>query len=360
MPFADFYALLTKVYVTLLHVTQRASIIHELIFDITKAAETSGLQIGVTKIDLDADSEGPISQESRSHQRVGSIRRRETEDFDDLGSFADLPDFASPNIKSKANLFGDFAEKAATPSSLLRIDTTDNLITSTFAQNIQDSSDKLFSACELSHIRCAKLLTIRSDQNLKLNSLDFFRLYGATWEYLAATEAFCGRMCFPLKGCISSQAKFYIQHFHDEKSKQIAILIENEQWVQADIPFDFQHITEQLQLSRSLAKSGNVLSMESINDSKENLDEDSEIDLTSTAATKATAEPSPDSPSSPENLDLKTMKFLLVDGNKYYVVGSVLLFLKSLTDYVNCAEKLQILVPDIVSRVFELLKVVSV
>lgn len=285
-----------------------------------------------------------------STYKKASIRRRETEDFEDIGSFNDLTELSTTfgYSKSKAGLYAA-DEKSSYNLSNLAADTTG---VSTFIQYIQESSDVLFAACELSHIRCAKLLTIRSDQNIKLNFIDFFRFYGATWEYLTATESLCGRMCFPLKGCILSQAKYYILHFHEEKSKQIALLVENEQWMQADIPIDFQHITEQLQLSRTLKKDS-INSLDEISEGSEM--NDSEIDLTTLTAVNSETQ----SPTTIQSdlSDSKTIKFLMVDGNKYYVVGSVLMFLKTLTDYVNCAERLQTLIPEILNRIFELLKV---
>ena len=61
------------------------------------------------------------------------------------------------------------------------------------------------SACDLAHVRCAKLIGVRSDQNAMLNPNDFYRLFGATWEFVAGAEAITGRLCFGLKGTMMSQ-----------------------------------------------------------------------------------------------------------------------------------------------------------
>lgn len=363
MSFTDFYALITKLYITLLALSQRAAIIHELVINIVKDSETNGMVIGINTVfpETSLDSENiAIPQQKKS-----LVRNDNSEIDDDLGSFADIAEFGSPS-KSKANVFSLDDPSAAEhlPNSSKILESSERFSLSTYSQNIQESSDALFAACELSHIRCAKLLTIRSEQNVKLNSLDFFRLYGATWEFLVASEALCGRMCFPLKGCLLSQSKLYIHNFHEEKSKQISLLVENEQWVQCDIPIDFQHITEKLQLSKVIQRYES-LSLEKMFGSDEKLDEEdnNEIDLTSKSVALAVAISPDQTPTpSPSTLDpgAKTLKFLLVDGQKYYVVISALMFIKTLTEYVNCAERLQTLVPEILNRIYELLKVSAI
>jgi hypothetical protein len=349
MSFSDFHSMLINIYITLLAITQRGAVFHELITDISNEAATSGLVIGINKIDRPQSSLG----QSPKHPFLKALAK-ESDQEADLGAFTDVPE-----LKCKENLFALKDESGnILPAGNAHKDSRDR-IQSTFLQNIQESSDTLYGACELGHIRCAKLLTIRCEQNIKLNTIHFFRLYGATWEFLLASESLCGRICFPLKGCLLSQAKFYIQHFHEEKSKQIALLLENEQWVQTDIPFDFQHITEQLQLSKNINRnSTSEVSFEYT--SMEVLDDEIEVDLTSKLASKfpndgtsPSLEPSPIC----EDPNRKTLRFLMIDGAKYYVVISTLMFIKTLTEYVLCAERLQMIVPEIMNRIFELLKV---
>ena len=50
-------------------------------------------------------------------------------------------------------------------------------------------------------------------------------------------------------------------------------------------------------------------------------------------------------------------KLLSVRSSKYFVVGSVLLFLKLMTDYLQCAEQVPPITTDVLNRILELLKV---
>ena len=358
MSFDSFYKLLTDVFVTLLNLIQRAATIHELISEIAHNCEKDGMKIGITSIAVTAGKAQDLNEQMRSSSKNllastpkrarantrSLARKKMTEEIDDLGSFDEIS--VSQPGKSAANLFAAELNENNIPKQK----DSESSGPSTILQNINESSDALFAACELAHIRCAKLLTIRAEQNTQLNSFHFFKLFGSTWEFLSASESLSGRMCFPLKGCILNQAKLYINHFHDEKSKQMALLIENEQWIQADIPIDFQHITEQLQLT---PRNKAPYEDEEQDEEEEEEEEDLEFDLTASTITGTSKISASQSNLSGE----KTLKYLQVDGGKYYVVGSVLMFLKTLTDYVTCAEKLPSLVPEILNRIIELLKV---
>ncbi|KAJ3258838.1 hypothetical protein HK103_003220 [Boothiomyces macroporosus] len=129
-------------------------------------------------------------------------------------------------------------------------------------------------------------------------------------------------------------AKSFINNFHEEKSKQISLLLENEQWVQADIPIDFQYLIEQLQ--NKTFKSSMVKTPDN-----------GSIDLTQMARKQNSSESMKGEASS---------NYLVVDGQKYYAVVSVLMFLKMLTDYIECCQNITVLVPEIINRIFESLK----
>ncbi|KAI8924687.1 hypothetical protein BC831DRAFT_464348 [Entophlyctis helioformis] len=396
MPFDAFYSLLVKVYVTSLVILQRSAIVHELIVGIVNDAKDRGIVIGINSVSKIA-VETTVQPHPPTLKEM-SARRKLLDDDDEFGSISELPDVSSTDFLSRSKTRGDFGSEGGSaagqghgPSAggqgLNKSSTAlggaaseaglDHGVSSTFGQMSTESSDVLFAAADLAHTRCAKLINVRSEQNAQLNPTDFYRLFGATWEFVVASESLCGRMCFGLKSGLLSQAKAYIAHFHDEKSKQIAVLVENEQWVQADIPIDFQHITEQLQLkpkpatpggggkarssSSSMDKAfgasddGDRLGQADEDDADDDDHDDDEMDLTSTA--KEMAEDMRRTQSA-ERLALapKTLKYLVVDGNKYYVVGSVLMFLKTLTDYMRCAESLAVLTTDVLNRINELLK----
>ncbi|KAH8555260.1 Vps54-like protein-domain-containing protein [Umbelopsis sp. PMI_123] len=107
---------------------------------------------------------------------------------------------------------------------------------------IQDANSTIFAVADMGHVRCAKLVGARADQNAQLNPTDFYRFFDATWSFINSSEKMCGRTSFGLRGAIISQTKAFINNFHMERTKQEALLIENEQWSSTEVPQDFQDI----------------------------------------------------------------------------------------------------------------------
>nr|KAJ3421355.1 hypothetical protein HK105_003773 [Polyrhizophydium stewartii] len=400
MTFDAFYSMLVRVYVASLNTMQRVAIVNELVLSIINDAQTRGIVIGINSVQNMAvastvtanpaqiDGEGAVPGAQGSAARSAAPGRKMlVDDDDEFGSMAELTEpSGDPFSRSRAR--SDFGKESG-PSGAHAIAASESGLDggmSTFGQMCNESAEILGTVSDLAHARCAKLIGVRADQNAQLNTTDFYRLFGATWEFVSASEALCGRISFGLKGNLLSQAKAFISHFHDEKSKQIAVLVENEQWVQAEIPIDFQHITEQLQLAKPAGESGNsgAGARQSSTDvssdgahsrgasdpatggdaddvmSRNSDADDDEVDLTSTAFTRSVAaevrqqqhiQKTAEQAAAP-----KTLRYLIVDGSKYYVVGSALLFLKTLTDYMTCAESLSVLTTDVLNRILELLK----
>lgn len=70
---------------------------------------------------------------------------------------------------------------------------------------IQVSNDTIFAVADMGHVRCAKLVGARADQNSQLNPTDFYRFFDATWAFINGSEKMCGRTSFGLRGAIISQ-----------------------------------------------------------------------------------------------------------------------------------------------------------
>jgi vacuolar protein sorting-associated protein 54 len=70
---------------------------------------------------------------------------------------------------------------------------------------IRDSNSTIFAVADLGHVRCAKLVGVRADQNAQLNPTDFYRFFDATWAFINVSENICGRTTFGLRGAIISQ-----------------------------------------------------------------------------------------------------------------------------------------------------------
>ncbi|EGF78134.1 hypothetical protein BATDEDRAFT_90790 [Batrachochytrium dendrobatidis JAM81] len=365
MTFEKFYAMLIRVYVTSLNIIQRVSTVHQTILTILQNAQHRGVEIGSNSVQNMAVASTVNAAPTPAHETKSTPKRMLYDDDDDFGSSANLLDtLHDPLVRTKT-------KDESVSQSITGSDTVFDGSISTYGQMSNESLDVLSTISDLIHARCAKLIGVRSEQNAQLNAADFYRIFGATWEFITSSEIICGRICFGLKSVILTHAKAFISHFHDEKSKQIAVLVENEQWVHADIPIDFQHITEALQLDPKLIgdESENKESYSSISEdfdveedvlSRHSEDDNStteEMDLTSFAFMKANAaEIKSEKIAKQQENAPKTLRYLAVDGEKYYVVGSVLLFLKTLTDYINCAESLPVLTTDVLNRILELLK----
>ncbi|KAJ1887884.1 hypothetical protein LPJ66_008870, partial [Kickxella alabastrina] len=114
------------------------------------------------------------------------------------------------------------------------------------ADVLRSLNDTFDAFMDVAHVRCAKLLNHRSEQNARLSLVGFHSLYTSIWHFITQYEALGGKMCFGLRGTLTAQAKAFLSNFHTEKSRQIQILIENEQWVQAEVPIDFQNLVNQV------------------------------------------------------------------------------------------------------------------
>lgn len=180
----------------------------------------------------------------------------------------------------------------------------------------KESADIVFSAADLAHVRCGKLMGFRSDQNALLNPTDFYRLSHVVRTFILQCEVFCGRTCFGLRGTVTSQQKAFIEHFHMERVKQETQLIENEQWTASEVPSDFQLIVDRICDGR-------------INSFIDGKQADGE----------------------------KSAKHLMIGGDSYYIVGCSLLILKMFEDYLKCVLNLENMTPDIMQKLIELLKV---
>jgi vacuolar protein sorting-associated protein 54 len=197
MAFHKFFDLLLMVYITTLHILQRVSIFHSIISMIIIEGQKQGLPIGLESIKTNSklspvsparSSPGKSSPTKTSSNPVRKSRRQTLDDDDDLGE-GNL-DYSNLENNQWALKIDELAEGTAYGSFIL------------------DSAGMLASACDLVHVRCAKLIGARSDQHSMLNPSDFYRFYATTWQFVNAAESVTGRICFGLKGAILSQVCF--------------------------------------------------------------------------------------------------------------------------------------------------------
>ncbi|KAG0942041.1 hypothetical protein G6F57_004640 [Rhizopus arrhizus] len=110
----------------------------------------------------------------------------------------------------------------------------------------KELTDIMLSIVDLAHAQCGKLIGSRSEQNALLNPTDFYRLSNILNLFVIKSENYCGQPCIGLRSILTNQQKLFLDHFHMERVKQEAQLIENEQWAVSEVPSEFQLITNQL------------------------------------------------------------------------------------------------------------------
>ncbi|XP_048051891.1 vacuolar protein sorting-associated protein 54 isoform X1 [Megalobrama amblycephala] len=183
------------------------------------------------------------------------------------------------------------------------------------ANNVQEL---LYTASDVSHDRCVKVLMTRAkDGSLeRLSSAEFVCLSQAVESFVKDTEELCGRRSMSLRGALQSQANRFVQRFHEERKTKLSLLLDNERWKQAEVPAEFQDLVDSIADGRI-----------SLPDRKHAGSE-----------------------------DRKPSEFLCVDGQKYAVVGTVLLLIRMFLEYCQCVNDIPSITTDILTRLTDLLK----
>ncbi|KAM6939984.1 vacuolar protein sorting-associated protein 54 [Xenentodon cancila] len=183
---------------------------------------------------------------------------------------------------------------------------------------IHNIQELLHTASDVSHDRCVKVLTARArDGSLeRLSSAEFVCLSQAVEGFVRDTEELCGRRSVSLRGALQSQANRFVNRFHEERKTKLSLLLDNERWKQAEVPAEFQDLVN------------------SIADGRITLPE------------RKTSGPD----------DRKPAEYLLVNGQKYAVVGTVLLLIRIFLEYCQCVNDIPSITTDMLTRLSDLLK----
>ncbi|XP_053272288.1 vacuolar protein sorting-associated protein 54 [Pleuronectes platessa] len=183
---------------------------------------------------------------------------------------------------------------------------------------INNIQELLHTASDISHDRCVKLLTARAkDGSLeRLSSAEFVCLSQAVEGFVRDTEELCGRRSVSLRGALQSQANRFVHRFHEERKTKLSLLLDNERWKQAEVPAEFQDLVNSIADGRI-----------SLPDRK-----------------------------TPGLNDRKPTDFLLVNGQKYAVVGTVLLLIRIFLEYCQCVTDIPSITTDMLTRLSDLLK----
>ncbi|KAK9540800.1 hypothetical protein VZT92_003226 [Zoarces viviparus] len=183
---------------------------------------------------------------------------------------------------------------------------------------INNLQELLHTASDVSHDRCVKVLTARAkDGSLaRLSSAEFVCLSQAVEGFVRDTEELCSRRSVSLRGALQSQANRFVHRFHDERKTKLSLLLDNERWKQAEVPAEFQDLVNSIADGRITLPERKI--------------------------------PAPE--------DRKPAEFLLVNGQKYAVVGTVLLLIRIFLEYCQCVNDIPSIATDMLTRLSDLLK----
>ncbi|RMC07834.1 hypothetical protein DUI87_15303 [Hirundo rustica rustica] len=198
------------------------------------------------------------------------------------------------------------------------------------ANNIQEL---LYNASDICHDRSVKFLMARAKDGFleKLNSNEFLTLSRLMEGFILDTEQICGRKSMSLRGALQSQANRFVNRFHEERKTKLSLLLDNERWKQAEVPAEFQDLVD------------------SVSDGRISLPEKKPtVQLT----------PFPVLLKYLATEERKPAEFLIVEGQKYATVGTVLLLIRIILEYCQCVDNIPSITTDMLTRLSDLLKLI--
>ncbi|KAL6991802.1 Vacuolar protein sorting-associated protein 54 [Sarracenia purpurea var. burkii] len=255
------------------------------------------------------------------------------------------------------------------------------------ADVLRENTEAVFAACDAAHGRWAKLLGVRALIHPRLRLQEFLGVYNITQDFITATEKIGGRLGYSIRGTLQSQAKAFIDFQHESRMAKIKAVLDQETWVEVDVPDEFQAIVTSLFCSESLTTGhshdgqGNVakgyIQAVSSNDGAEL--SNSQQHIPHTESLEASADNfSPVvlpvvGPIDTNNSDVSTSSAqsnntnneergkasfhtLSFRGLGYHMVNCGLILLKMLSEYIDMNNYLPVLSSEVVHRVVEILK----
>ncbi|KAF4576665.1 hypothetical protein EYR36_000738 [Pleurotus pulmonarius] len=220
-------------------------------------------------------------------------------------------------------------------------------ITPSTLQSLEEElADTLSSATELSNSVAASLISPRSERHASLELPEFMQFFDESWSFVVKCEVICRRMIVGLRGVVVSQAKVFLQTFHQQRLSRSAKLVEDEQWNPAEISPAVQHMT-------------NIIIDSAVHDSAELVLKSNGSSAVPDPPANGTHPPPPE-PSSPIPRPTKAngtaSKHLHIEERTYYAVSATTASLALLLDYIRLVVNLSILTTDAMSRVIEFMK----
>ncbi|XVE89373.1 hypothetical protein DITRI_Ditri19aG0196400 [Diplodiscus trichospermus] len=253
------------------------------------------------------------------------------------------------------------------------------------ADVLRENTEAVFAACDAAHGRWAKLLGVRALLHPRLRLQEFLGIYNITQEFITATEKIGGRLGYSIRGTLQSQAKSFIDFQHESRMTKIKAVLDQETWVEVDVPGEFQaivssliHSEEIISGSKDDAESNMTQSYSDMVANNEgslmaetglqsSLEQNDSSGTTATNASQGKAEvierkksdevnSSQSNSSNMKDRGRPTTQTLEYGGVGYHMVNCGLILLKMLSEYVDMNNLLPALSLEVVHRVVEILK----
>ncbi|GMH09097.1 hypothetical protein Nepgr_010937 [Nepenthes gracilis] len=207
------------------------------------------------------------------------------------------------------------------------------------ADVLRENTEAVFAACDAAHGRWAKLLGVRALLHPRLRLQEFLSIYNLTQDFITATEKIGGRLGYSIRGTLHSQAKSFVDFQHESRMAKIKAVLDQETWVEVDVPDEFQAIVTSI-LSSDLHETGT-------SDDGEAYEKNQADALTSAPHSNT---------SNVKDREKSVSQTLLLRGFSYHMVNCGLILLKMLSEYIDMNNNLPALSSEVFHRVVEILK----
>uniref|UniRef100_A0A803PTV8 Vacuolar protein sorting-associated protein 54 C-terminal domain-containing protein n=1 Tax=Cannabis sativa TaxID=3483 RepID=A0A803PTV8_CANSA len=265
---------------------------------------------------------------------VGAAAAETAEDSDVQVGLA----YSSQKSNSKVPLLQGKVNDAASPS---------NMSKNFRADVLRENTEAVFAACDAAHGRWAKLLGVRAVLHPKLRLQEFLSIYSMTQDFITATEKIGGRLGYSIRGTLQSQAKAFVDFQHESRMTKIKAVLDQETWVEVDVPDEFQAIVTSLSFSEALISEDTDDAQEKSAPVSETVEKNKVDVMNSSTENNHT---------NTKERGKSTSQTLLYKDVGYHMVNCGLILLKMLSEYVDMNNSLSTLSSEIVHRIVEILK----
>ncbi|GAA5954269.1 hypothetical protein JCM21900_005228 [Sporobolomyces salmonicolor] len=283
-----------------------------------------GLLACIEVVDVQARVLLELSSRSREEERLRRAkRRRPNVNGNDLKP-------SSPPTQTSLAVPGSFDDQSHTITSLA-IATSDSPSTTDDASSLStEISDVVHAVAELANVRFSKVIGVRTEVHAHLQLAQFVDIFDASWAFVVQCEIICKRMIVGLRGAMVSQAKTFLQTFHQTQITDSARVVENEQWAAAEVPGRTQRAVG--------------LIIEGAMSDPQHLLLGQRRDERGDAVSKR------------EEEERAPAKQVDVEGRQFFAVSAVLTTIDVLLDYLRVVLNCPLLTTDAMSKVIEFMK----